>query len=77
MSKYPVRSDGAKVREARLDRGWRPEKLASEADVSLPVVVRLETEPDYTPTPPLLNRICSLLGLDPEDIVELDRDVFA
>jgi hypothetical protein len=41
------------------------------------VVVRLETEPDYTPTPPLLNRICSLLGLDPEDIVELDREVFA
>jgi transcriptional regulator with XRE-family HTH domain len=77
MSAYPVRSDGAKVREARLARGWRREKLAAEAECSLPLVVRLETEPDYTPTPPYLNRICRVLGLDPEDIVALDREVFA
>jgi transcriptional regulator with XRE-family HTH domain len=77
VSAYPVHSDGAKVREARLARGWRVEKLAAEVPCSVPLVVRLETEPGYTPTPPYLNRICLLLGLDPEEIVELDREVFA
>ena len=68
MDAYPYRIAnmfGARLRQARFDRGWTAEKAAAEAKIEQVTLWRYETE-RHRPTAEILHRLAQAYGRDME-----------
>jgi transcriptional regulator with XRE-family HTH domain len=63
---------GSRIAQARVRRGWTQMQFAIEANVSVSTVQRWES--GHLPPVRELFRIAPLLGVEPDQLVEVSRD---